>query len=197
MFDYLLGILITATPHKAVVETGGIGYKLFISIATFQKLPSLKENVKLFVSTVIREDSQKMYGFLSEDERDFFEKLNDISGIGPRLSIAILGHLPMEELHLAVEKADVKGISKVPGIGKKMAERLIIELRDKFKTPSKGVFASQVSHHQGVTGDAISALTNLGYSLSDAQRAINQVVGDEEPPPLPELISLALKGKNR
>ncbi len=196
MFEYISGTLTDASPQKATIDVNGLGYGLFISIATFEKLPQIGTTIKIFVSTVFREDSQKMYGFLTTDERNLFETLNDISGIGPRLSIALLGHMSIEDLHLAVEHANAKALSKVPGIGKKMAERLIIELRDKFTKTGNQKISLSSEQSQGAVGDAISALINLGYNALDAQKAVkNALPEDGGEPPLPELISLALKAK--
>ncbi|NGX37103.1 MAG: Holliday junction ATP-dependent DNA helicase RuvA [Chlamydiae bacterium] len=196
MFEYLKGALTHSSPHKITVEVGGIGYGIFISIATFEKLPKMGSDVKVFISPVIREDSQRLFGFLSAQERDFFETLNDISGIGPRLSISILGHMTMEDLHLAVEHANTKAISKIPGIGKKMAERLTLELRDKFHKDGKENISLASNQAPSVMGDAISALANLGYNPLEAQKTVKNVIATASKElSLSELISLSLKAK--
>lgn len=195
MYEYIIGTLADANPHKAIIETNGIGYALFISLATFGKLPKIGLEVKVFTSFVVREDSQRIFGFLTKDERDFFEVLCDISGIGPRLAIAILGHMSIKDLHLAVENHNAKAITNIPGIGKKMAERLILELGDTFSKMGKEKISLSSSKAQGVVGDAISALINLGYNALDAQKAVKGALSEGKEPPLPELISLALKGK--
>jgi len=194
MFAYITGTLASASPDEAILDVNGLGYLVYISLFTFEKLPKIGEICKLHTSTVIREDSQKTYGFFTLEERNFFEQLNNISGIGSRLSLAILGHMSLEDLHLAVEHANTKAISKVPGIGKKMAERLIIELRDKFKAVDKQKISLSSKSPQGISADAISALINLGYSPLDAQKAVQTALkSKKEEPLLPELISLALK----
>ncbi len=196
MFEYLKGTVASATPHKLVIDVSGLGYILFISIRTFEKLPKIGADIQIFISTVYREDSQKMYGFLTLEERDLFETLNEISGIGPRLSVALLGHLAPNDLYLAVDQANMKAISQVPGIGKKMAERLVIELRDKFHKIDKQKMSPSSSQAQGVVADAINALINLGYNPLDAQKAVKKALPSEgKEPPLPQLISLALKTK--
>ena len=197
MYEYLRGKLAHSTPQKATVDVSGVGYCLHISIATFQKLPKIGEEVKLYTSFVVREDSQRLFGFLTLDERDFFETLNDISGIGPRISISILGHMTLSDLHLAVEHADTKAITKIPGIGKKMAERLVLELRDKFQKGGREKIALTSQEAKGVVGDAIGALVNLGYKAPDAHKAVSKILSErDEEPPLAELISLALKTRN-
>ncbi|MDN3506052.1 MAG: Holliday junction branch migration protein RuvA [Simkaniaceae bacterium] len=191
MFEYLKGTLIDATPSKITIDVNGVGYCLFISIATFEKLPNPNTEVKLYTSFIVREDSQKLFGFLTPNERDFFHTLCDISGIGPRLAIAILGHMTIEDLYEAVSHHNTKAISSIPGIGKKMAERLILELQGKFETTSK----EKVYSAKGPLADAISALINLGYNPMDAQKAVQMAAKQAQDPPLAELISLALKAK--
>ena len=196
MFEYLKGTLTDSSPQKITLEVGGIGYGLFISITTFEKLPQMGSEVKIYTAAVIREDSHKLFGFLSLEEKVFFNTLCEISGIGPRLAIAILGHMTLEDLHTAVEHHNTKAISKIPGIGKKMAERLILELRDKFQKGDKGEISLSGSKEPGPISDAISALINLGYNPMEAQRAVQSAVSsNEKEPPLAELISLALKIK--
>jgi len=198
MFEYLRGRLAHSSPHKAVIDISGVGYCLQISIATFEKLPKMGEEVQLYTSFVVREDSQRLFGFLTLEERDFFETLNDISGIGPRISISILGHMTLSDLHLAVDHADTKAITKIPGIGKKMAERLILELRDKFQKSSKEKISLPFKEAKGVVGDAMNALMNLGYKAPDAQQAVLKIVSERgEEPSLAELISLALKARKQ
>ncbi len=195
MFEYISGTLVDATPHVAIVEANGLGYALSISLSTFEQLPKMGSPLKLFTSFVVREDSQKLYGFLHTQERDFFTTLCDISGIGPRLALAILGHLNLGELQIATQHHDVTAITKVPGIGKKMAERLILELKGKFPHSEKQNIGLPSVQGSGVVADAISALVNLGYNAADAQKAVNRALPSGEEPPLSQLISLALKVK--
>lgn len=195
MFEYISGTLVDSSPHKITVDVNGIGYCIFVSIMTFEKLPQIGTKVKIFTSAIYREDSQKLYGFLTIEERNFFETLNEISGIGPRLSTAILGHMTLSDLHLAVEHENTKAICQIPGIGKKMAERLVIELRDKFGKIDKQMISSPKQGSSAVS-DAISALINLGYNPLDAQKAVKKVLpADGKDPSLSELISMALKSK--
>lgn len=195
MFEYISGILVDASPHKITLDVGGIGYCIFVSIMTFEKLPQIGTKLKIYTSAIYREDSQKLYGFLTIEERNFFETLNEISGIGPRLSTAILGHMTLNDLHMAVEHENTKAICQIPGIGKKMAERLVIELRDKFGKIDKQSISSPKTGGSAVA-DAISALINLGYNPIDAQKAVKKVLPvDGEEPSLSSLISLALKSK--
>ena len=193
MFEYLKGILTFSSPDKAVLDVTGVGYLLHISIATFEKLPNLGETTQLYTSFIVREDSHRLYGFLSLEERNFFGTLTDISGIGPRIAISILGHMSLPDLHAAVQTADTKTIVKIPGIGKKMAERLVLELRDKTQIKESALSLPK----KGAIEDAIRALVKLGYKAPDAQKAVATVIevkGEETP--LTELISLALKARH-
>lgn len=193
MLEYIRGKLVESTPIKAVIDVGGLGYGLFIHLNTYGKLPSLGSDIVLYVSTVIREDSHKHYGFLSPAERDLFEKLNEVSGIGPKTSLALLGHMDSIDLQLAISSSNSTLLSKVPGIGKKTAERLIIEMRDKFKHTEKTATSAMPSA-SGPAADAIQALIHLGYNPLHAQKAVKTILdkADKEPP-LPELITSALR----
>ncbi|MBS0629600.1 MAG: Holliday junction branch migration protein RuvA [Verrucomicrobia bacterium] len=196
MFEYLFGTLVEASPHKITLDLSGVGYCIHISIMTYEKLPQLGSKVKIYTSVVYREDSQKIYGFLSVEERNFFEKLNEISGIGPKLSTAILGHMSIGDLHMAVDHGNTKAICNIPGIGKKMADRLVLELRDKFPKFDKENFSYTSPQSSGVVADAISALINLGYNPLEAQKVVKNALPTEgNEPSLSELISLALKSK--
>ncbi len=177
MFESIKGQLIDKTPLKAVVETGGIGYRLTIPFSTYSRLPS-SGPVHLFLSQVVREDSNTLYAFLEKEERDLFEVLITLSGIGPKTALAIIGHLEIGAFHRAVSGADVKLLSKIPGIGKKTAERLVIEMRDKIKgVKSKGV---PLSAADGLLGDALNALLNLGYNPMEAQKAVQAVLEEKK-----------------
>ncbi len=191
MFDYIRGTLAGSTPQTATLDVNGLGYLLFIPLSTYEALPQVGSELMLFVSAVIREDSHRLFGFMRREERACFEMLNEISGIGPRVSIALLGHMSMDQLYLAIEHADTKAITQVPGIGKKMAERLVLELKDKPHS-KENISLSKPTAPKGIVSDAISALINLGYSSSDAQKAVESALPSGEEPPLPELISLAL-----
>lgn len=196
MFEYIYGKLVASSPQKATVDVGGIGYLIEISLATFEKLPQAGAQIKLFTSFVVKEDSQRLFGFLTVQDRDFFQSLCDISGIGPRLALSILGHMSLSDLHSCVEHADAKAITQIPGIGKKMAERLILELRDKFQKLGKENISFAPSAPKGVSSDATAALINLGYKALDAEKAIKKILENHpNEPPLAELISLALKAR--
>lgn len=200
MFEYLKGKLVESDPHYAVVDVGGVGYNLRIPLSTFSKIPPCGKTILFFVSFIVRENSQTLFGFLSREERTFFEKITAISGIGPKTSLAIIGHMDTRDLQTAIANANVNSLSKIPGIGKKTAERLIIEMRDriaKLALPAR-MTATQselTTEDDDLMNDALGALLNLGYNAMQAQKAIHQAMSHyEEKPKLSELIGTALKG---
>lgn len=199
MIAFIKGTLIQATPASIVVETGGIGYKIFIPASVYPKLPQIENPVLLHTSHVIREISQTLYGFLSYQERDVFEALMGVSGIGPKLALSLIGHLSTHDLQHAIANHDIASLSKVPGIGKKTAERLIIEMRDKLSQllppdPSSLAVHVNADPRAQKISDAMSALINLGYNQMTAQKAIKKTLKDlPESIDLAELITSALK----
>jgi Holliday junction DNA helicase RuvA len=191
MFDYLKAILIESKPLKVTVEVNGIGYRIWVPIHI--RLPQEGSLIILYVSPVIREDSHQLFGFLTRLERDFFELLITISGVGPKIALCLMGHLDLSDLHAAILQGNIQLLSKTPGIGKKTAERLIIELRDKVKTLNLPL-SSTKNNNQQVQNDALSALIHLGYPSNQAQKAIKTVLDQlEKEPDLGQLITSALK----
>ena len=191
MYAYIKGQLQHADASHAVLECHGVGYKIFIPGNLFSKFPHLGETLILYTSFVVREQAQALYGFLTMGERDLFEVLLNVSGIGPKTALSIIGHLTLSDLQGAILSGDIYTISKVPGIGKKTAERLIIEMRDKAPgllapDPSALAVHSICDPNSRQIRDAISALTNLGYNSAVAQKAIKKTLSD-----LPEGIDLA------
>lgn len=178
MFAYLKGTLISFSPSQAVVEVYGVGYLVFIPCSALGKLPQIGDSIKLYTSLVIREFSHALYGFLTQPERDVFEVLLNVTGIGPKLAMSLIGHLPFESLKTAIQCQDLPTLCRVPGVGKKTAERLVVELRDKLNVfmtdPSD--FATPPSQDSKVQqlNDATLALIHLGYNQSTAQKAIKQ-----------------------
>lgn len=179
MYESIKGILVDKTPLKAVVETAGICYRLTIPLSTYTRLPSLEKPIQLFLSQVVREDSNTLYAFLVKDERDLFEVLITLSGIGPKTALAIIGHMEMAAFQRAISAADVRLLSKIPGIGKKTAERLVIEMRDKFKGGKKDQPIA-LSAADGIVGDAMNALIHLGYNPLEAQKAVHAALEEKK-----------------
>ena len=195
MYEFIRGKMVQSIPSKAIVDVGGIGYGLVISLKTFQKLPNIGAEVFFYVSHIVREDGHYLYGFLSLDDKKLFEQLISISGVGPKTAIGILGHVDIGDFQIAIVQGNAALLSKVPGIGKKTSERLIIELKDKFSNiSSSGLACLQECREIPSSADAISALINLGYHPLEAQKAIKKVLSlHEKEPTLSELISGALR----
>lgn len=199
MFAYIKGKLVHSTPLHVVIEAQGIGYKVFIPASLYSNLPATGEDVLLHTSFIVRELSQTLYGFITDSERDFFEALIGVTGIGPKLALSLIGHMSVVGLYKAISHADTAAICKVPGIGKKNSERLIIEMRDKvgsFFTTSPSDFALQTHSDTGSQkiSDAMNALVNLGYNQATAQKAIKKTMKDfPEEIDLGTLITASLK----
>src|ERR1700746_1786424 len=160
MIAHLRGRLIAKHPNQAIVEAGGVGYDVTISVPTFSELPASGAEVALHIHTHVREDALALYGFLRPEEKQLFEKLITVSGIGPKLAITILSGMATADMVAAIRSNDFARLTKIPGIGRKTAERMCVELRDKledFGAPAP------VATHSAVEEDVISALTNLGY----------------------------------
>jgi Holliday junction DNA helicase RuvA len=169
MIAHLRGTLISKHPNQAIVEAAGVGYEVSISIPTFSALPALGAEVRMFIHTHVREDALALFGFLRNDEKQLFERLISVSGIGPRLAITVLSGMPLDAMIAAIQGNNVAALTRVPGIGKKTAERMVLELRDKLD--SFGVAAVEVGASP-VQEDVISALINLGYQRPLAEKAM-------------------------
>ncbi|HLK54716.1 MAG TPA: Holliday junction branch migration protein RuvA [Candidatus Angelobacter sp.] len=170
MIAHLRGKLISKHPNQAIVEAGGVGYDVVISVPTFSELPSLNAEVSLFIHTHVREDALALFGFLRAQEKQLFEKLLSVSGIGPKLAITILSGMPADAMVAAIKGNNVASLTRIPGIGKKTAERMVLELRDKLDTFS--VSAEATAAATPVEEDVISALVNLGYQRPLAEKAL-------------------------
>jgi Holliday junction DNA helicase RuvA len=170
MIAHLRGRLLAKHPNQVIVETGGVGYDVTISVPTFSDLPGVGNEVALHIHTHVREDVIALYGFLRVGEKQLFEKLLAVSGIGPKLAITILSGMAAEEMIAAIRGNDLARLTRIPGIGKKTAERLVLELRDKL--PVSGPEVSVVSGRNAVEEDVLSALMNLGYQRAAAEKAV-------------------------
>lgn len=174
MIAHLRGRLLAKRPNQAIIETGGVGYDVTVSVPTFLDLPGVGGEVELHVHTHVREDQIALYGFLRSTEKQLFEKLITVSGIGPKLAITILSGMATDEMVGAIRSNDVARLTRIPGIGKKTAERMVLELRDKL--PVQGAEDMKVPPAMGeVEEDVLSALMNLGYQRATAERALTAV----------------------
>lgn len=174
MIAHLRGKLLARHPNQAILEAGGVGYDVAISVPTFSELPSLGSEVSLYIHTHVREDQIALYGFLRPEEKQLFEKLISLSGIGPKLAITILSGMPTDDMVNAIRGNDVARLTKIPGIGKKTAERMVLELRDKLPADQRQP-AQVVPALSAVQEDVLSALLNLGYQRIAAEKAISAV----------------------
>ena len=170
MIAHLRGTLLAKHPNQAIVEAHGVGYDVAITVPTFAELPAAGGEVALHIHTHVREDALSLYGFLRVSEKRLFEKLLTVSGIGPKLAITILSGMAAEEMVGAIRGGDVARLTRIPGIGKKTAERMVLELRDKLPgATAAGTSAPQASP---VEEDVISALVNLGYQRAAAEKTL-------------------------
>lgn len=171
MIAHLRGKLISRRPNLVIVEAGGVGYDVTISVPAFSELPSLGSEVALHIHTHVREDQLALYGFLRHEEKELFEKLITVSGIGPKLAITTLSGMPADDMVNSIRANDLARLTKIPGIGRKTAERMVLELRDKL--PPVGVDQVHVVPSLSATQeDVLSALVNLGYQRATAEKAL-------------------------
>jgi Holliday junction DNA helicase RuvA len=182
MIAHLRGKLLAKHPNQAIVETGGVGYDVTISVPTFSDLPTVGAEISLHIHTHVREDAIALYGFLRLSEKTLFEKLITVSGIGPTLAIKILSGMAADEMVGAIRGNDVARLTRIPGIGRKTAERMVLELRDKL--PEAGPAAAPAVPALSATEeDVLSALVNLGYQRAAAEKAVSMVAGQGQGKP--------------
>ena len=184
MIVKIFGTILEQSPLKVVIETGGLGYEVNIPLSTAEKLPKIGKECSLFIHAVYREDSAVLYGFISRNDRDFFRLLVEkVSGIGPKIGISILSRMSVELLQNAIICSDVSLLSKCPGIGKKTAERLVIELKDKVSSQHNSIqlddsAAETMPNDQNYSNfkDAVSSLIALGYKPADSDKLIRGAI---------------------
>ena len=179
MIARIKGIVLETTPLLVVIEAGGVGYDVQIPITTAEKVPGVGKECSLFIHSVYREDGASLYGFATREDRDFFRLLVEkVSGIGPKIGIGILSRMSVELLRGAIASADIALLSKCPGIGKKTAERLVIELKDKVSLSAASTVTdptgTSTSASPGAYQDAVSSLIILGYKPADADKFVRK-----------------------
>lgn len=198
MYSYIKGILAETDKDSITMETGGIGYHIFTTTQTFDSLPEIGEEIKIYTYLHIREDAMILFGFLSKEERTVFQLLLGVSGIGPKGAIAILSVMTTDELCFAILAEDAKTIAKAPGVGAKTAKRLILELKDKipiendFEPIKFEVTKENKNSVRNMKKEAAEALVALGYSSSEALKTINEIEITEEMD-VEQLLKVALK----
>jgi holliday junction DNA helicase RuvA len=176
MIAHLRGALFEKTPNSAIIDAGGVGYEVAISVSTFTRLPDPGAEVRLRIHTHVREDALALFGFVTADEKTLFEKLISVSGIGPRLAMAVLSGLAASELVTAIRSSQTDRLVRIPGVGKKTAERIVLELRDKLEGVG-GAPAAPVAKAPALSDletDVLSALMNLGCQRVAAENAIRK-----------------------
>lgn len=172
MIAQLAGTLAYKSPEHLVVDVQGVGYQVLLSLNSFYRLPEPGAPVRLLIHTHVREDALQLYGFVDREEKQLFLLLTSVSGIGPRLALNILSGTSTPELLDALESGDLVRLVAIPGVGKKTAERLVLELRDKIKLVRSARAADGGQPATGLEAEAVSALVNLGYRRNEAERAV-------------------------
>ena len=198
MITFLQGVLSESLPTQIVVDVGGVGYQVYIPLSSYDRLPKIGAPVKVLTHMQVREDAHTLYGFMTVPERDLFRLLvNNVSGIGPKLALAILSGMPIVSFKAAVVSNDVASLSKISGVGKKTAERVAVELRDKLGVAATWEAASSAhapSAEDTAVSDAVLALISLGYKQVDAHKAVKQTYQPGgEVPRAEDLVRMALK----
>lgn len=179
MYHHLTGNLIEKTATKIILDVNGVGYEIRIPVSTFSKLPALGEQVKILTHYHVREDLQALFGFYTDEERELFRMLLSVSGIGPKMALSLLSGVALPELKQAIIQGAVHVLTSIPGIGKKTAERVIVELREKVVLEGEGAGASgrgPVNPETVLAEDSMRALVELGYRRQDAKAAVEKAL---------------------
>ena len=186
MIAMLRGVLLEKHPNQAIVDVGGVGYDVSIPVSTYSHLPDAGAEVRLRIHTHVREDALTLYGFLSQDEKALFEKLISVTGIGPKMAMAVLSGIPAVDLIANIRRGEVDKLVRIPGVGKKTAERMVLELRDKMPAPSGEELGGSTGAPAGaltaVEQDVLSALLNLGCARPAAEAAVRKARVAGAPP---------------
>ena len=194
MIAYVRGILVEKEPTRAVIEAGGVGYELLIPISTYEKLPRTGDEAKLVAYHCVREDDEILFGFATADERELFGKLTAVSGVGPKIALAILSGSSVSELALAISGGDAKRLSAIKGVGKKTAEKICVELRDKVSSLAfvgrGGAVATPIAR------DALAALRALGFNEETSAKMVTDVLAKSpEIDTVEQIIKASLSGR--
>jgi len=192
VFAHFDGIVAEKTADSIVLDVNGVGYLLMVSGATLSMAPAVGERMKLYSALNVREDAMELFGFYSREEKAMYERLKGVSGVGSRTALQILSAMSVRDLSLALVAGDANALTRVPGIGKKTAQRLVLELKDKVEDSQlNGGASAAPKAATGPEGEAVAALVALGYSASEAARAVSKVAGRTDK--TDEMIFLALK----
>ena len=196
MIGFLTGKIISKKPTQILMDVNGVGYQVNISITTFEKLGDVNSAVSLFTYLSVKEDALDLYGFSTEAEKEMFRLLISVSGIGPKLAQSILSGIQIEELKEALQVGNISRLVAIPGIGRKTAERLLIELRDKVEKLAEEFI--QVSNAKfAIKNDAVSALTSLGYNVKTAEKVVRDILEKTPDATIEDLVKEALSKLNK
>jgi holliday junction DNA helicase RuvA len=193
----LAGTLLEVKTSGVVLDVQGVGYELSIPLGTFSALPPAGEKAVLFVHTHVREDALQLFGFATREEKVVFEKLLSVSGIGPKVALTVLSGLPLPDLVGAIVSQNARVLATIPGVGKKLAERLGLELKEKLAGFGIGTGSGAPAAKASVADDAIGALQNLGYKIAQAEQAVEAAVRSVGPSDLNKILQAALKSLAR
>ena len=196
MIAFLRGRIVDKQPNRIIIDIQGVGYDVHVPLSTFYEIGEVGTDVALRVHTHVREDALQLYGFLTELERQLFERLIAISGIGPKLAVAVLSGMDPRDLVTAVQRADVARLTSIPGVGKKTAERIVLELKDRLAQivmPAATDTAPPASGADRLRADLLSALQNLGYHRPQAEKAIESAVKSMTDPTFEQALKSALR----
>ncbi len=193
MIAHLTGRLRRKAPQEIVIETGGVGYRVSIPLSTFYRLGEENEEASLRIHTHVREDALQLFGFLTAREQELFEHLISVSGVGPRLATSILSGIEADDLTAALRESDIARLTRVPGVGKKTAERLVVELKDKM--PAVAAATDEEPRRGAGTSkdDLVSALLNLGYSRPEAERGAEKALREDAAGRFEDLLRRSLR----
>jgi Holliday junction DNA helicase RuvA len=192
VYEYVRGVLSERSPAHAIVDVGGVGYAASIPLTTYERLPAVGSTVRLLTVLVVREDSHRLYGFATPDERAFFLELQNVSGIGPAVALSIVSSMTYESFCAAVSSGDAALLRKTRGIGKRLSERMVVELRDRLAPASSP--AIEAAGAEPAVRDALLALERLGFARPDAEEAVRAARADEPTAPdAGELVRRALR----
>lgn len=197
MIARLSGRLLRKAPQEVVIDVGGVGYRVTIPLSTFYRLGGEGEAAALRVHTHLREETIALFGFLTAAEHDLFEKLIAVAGVGPKLAVNILSGIETEDLVQALRAGDLARLTRIPGVGRKTAERLVVELKDKMPARPERAEAPGAPEGAADREDVISALTHLGYSRGEAERAVERAGRDGGPRRFEDLLRQALRSLSR
>jgi Holliday junction DNA helicase RuvA len=193
LIAHLAGRILRKSPQEVVVDVSGVGYRVVIPLSTFYRLGETGEDARLLVHTHVREDALVLFGFLTAEEQGIFERLIEVSGVGPKLAVNVLSGIEATELAEALRSGDLARLTRVPGVGRKTAERLVLELKDKVSGFGGGPSSPPEARPSALKDDLVSALANLGYSRAEAEKGVDKALREGGDGRFEDLLRLSLR----